>query len=401
MMELSPAPVRLNSTSRGGAPSEEMKGMKACWVSLPGSAHDSTVLLMDETNGAYCRISLLGGTLLELALPSSPGSSDLAEIFQTQGVGSAGLKLIPWPNRVDNGEYELPPGKKHQLPINETARNNAIHGLLPKKTMQVNSLHCTENVAQALLSYRFDGKDEGYPFELYVEVNHRLVRGAGLTVTTTAYNVGKEPLPFGDGWHPYVKLLAKSEQEAEDKEEPTNIPLDDLYLTVTTSPPSTSSQFEELLVNERMIPTGERSAWAGMQQQSLSGLSFDTGFFVGNKGSSTASNNNKVLCKLSSSSSSTPTIVLWQEQEAYPYLQIYTPPNRRSIALEPMSMPTNGFNTGEFLELQPLAEGEERREVLALAERINSCAETYQLSEEERRRWQGKLFVGSYGVYLE
>jgi len=38
-------------------------------------------------------------------------------------------------------------------------------------------------------------------------------------------------------------------------------------------------------------------------------------------------------------------LILWQENKSYPYLQIYIPPGRECIALEPMSHPTNVFNS--------------------------------------------------------
>jgi len=43
-------------------------------------------------------------------------------------------------------------------------------------------------------------------------------------------------------------------------------------------------------------------------------------------------------------------LVLWQESEHFPYLQVYTPPSRCSIALEPQTHRTNAFNsTGGYV----------------------------------------------------
>jgi aldose 1-epimerase len=38
-----------------------------------------------------------------------------------------GQPLIPWPNRVRDGRYRWG-GAEHQLPLNEPAKGNAIHG---------------------------------------------------------------------------------------------------------------------------------------------------------------------------------------------------------------------------------------------------------------------------------
>ena len=46
---------------------------------------------------------------------------------------------------------------------------------------------------------------DGYPFTLVVAIDYSL-SAAGLTVTTTATNVGAERCPFGAGAHPYVTV---------------------------------------------------------------------------------------------------------------------------------------------------------------------------------------------------
>ena len=40
-----------------------------------------------------------------------------------------GQVLIPWPNRIEDGVYEFD-GRRHQLPLDEVAARNAIHGLV-------------------------------------------------------------------------------------------------------------------------------------------------------------------------------------------------------------------------------------------------------------------------------
>jgi aldose 1-epimerase len=40
-----------------------------------------------------------------------------------------GQALMPWPNRLQDGSYEFD-GRRHQLPLNEPERRNAIHGLV-------------------------------------------------------------------------------------------------------------------------------------------------------------------------------------------------------------------------------------------------------------------------------
>ena len=46
------------------------------------------------------------------------------------------------------------------------------------------------------------------------------------------------------------------------------------------------------------------------------------------------------------------------------YLQVFTPPNRKSVAIEPMSCPGNAFNSG--LGLQYLSPGDTRHWIVKL-----------------------------------
>ena len=49
-----------------------------------------------------------------------------ADEMSTSGRGQV---LIPWPNRIQDGSYEFD-GERHQLPINDPAEQDAIHGLV-------------------------------------------------------------------------------------------------------------------------------------------------------------------------------------------------------------------------------------------------------------------------------
>ena len=40
-----------------------------------------------------------------------------------------GQLLVPWPNRIEDGRYDFD-GRAFQVPLNEPARRNAIHGLV-------------------------------------------------------------------------------------------------------------------------------------------------------------------------------------------------------------------------------------------------------------------------------
>src|SRR5262249_27365802 len=110
-----------------------------------------------------------------------------------------GQVLAPWPNRIENGSYGFD-GKLLQLPLTEPENGNAIHGLVRKAEWNVVDL----DADRVLLDYVLEPQP-GYPFTLGLSVEYTL-SDAGLTVQTTAWNLGKERCPYGSGQHPYLTL---------------------------------------------------------------------------------------------------------------------------------------------------------------------------------------------------
>jgi aldose 1-epimerase len=106
-----------------------------------------------------------------------------------------GQVLAPWPNRLDGGRYEFD-GETYQVPLNEPPQ--AMHGLVRWANWRPVG-HAEDLVEVEHILH----PQPGYPFSLRLTVEYRL--GAdGLTVRTSAENVGDRALPFGVGHHPYI-----------------------------------------------------------------------------------------------------------------------------------------------------------------------------------------------------
>lgn len=110
-----------------------------------------------------------------------------------------GQVLIPWPNRLQDGNYKFD-GRRHQLPLNEPERRNAIHGLV----RWANWTAAEQEPHRAVMEYVLHPQP-GYPFTLGISIEYAL-SDSGLTVRTTATNLGAVPCPFGSGAHPYLTL---------------------------------------------------------------------------------------------------------------------------------------------------------------------------------------------------
>jgi aldose 1-epimerase len=109
-----------------------------------------------------------------------------------------GQVLVPWPNRLADGRYELG-DQTYQLPISEPPSLNAIHGLVRWSGWDV-----LDATASSVRMGHVLWPQTGYPFTLELEVEYEL-SDAGLRVTMDARNVGIRPAPYGAGMHPYVR----------------------------------------------------------------------------------------------------------------------------------------------------------------------------------------------------
>jgi len=72
-------------------------------------------------------VTEVGATLREYSV----GPERILDGFSEDDIcsGGRGQLLAPWPNRIRDGFFEFA-GENNQLPINEVARHNAIHGLV-------------------------------------------------------------------------------------------------------------------------------------------------------------------------------------------------------------------------------------------------------------------------------
>ena len=110
-----------------------------------------------------------------------------------------GQVLIPWPNRIQDGRYSFD-GQEHQLPLDDVAEQDAIHGLV-----RWGSWIAGDRAENRVVMEHALHPQPGYPFSLALSVEY-LLSEEGLLVRTTATNRGQGPCPYGSGNHPYLTL---------------------------------------------------------------------------------------------------------------------------------------------------------------------------------------------------
>lgn len=238
--------------------------------------------------------------------------------------GGRGQVLLPWPNRIAGGRYSFG-GQDQQLPISEPRHGNASHGLTRWQPWRLVE-RTSARVSLALTVF----PQSGYPFALALELAYSL-DDAGLTVRTTARNVGAAPLPFGAGHHPYFTVGTE------------RVDATLLHLPAAS----------RLTTDERLIPTG-RAPVADTphdfrQPRAVGDLALDTCYADLTPDADGATR----IALIHPDGAPRLTLTL---DRHYRYAQVYSGDSlpdpaarRRGLAIEPMTCPANAFNSGEGL----------------------------------------------------
>lgn len=173
----------------------------------------------------------------------------------------------------------------------------------------------------------------GYPFTLDVTVDYRLDND-GLTVRTTATNIGDETCPYGAGHHPYLSV-------GTDLIDPCTLQLD-------------ASGY---------LPTDERGLPTGHLDVEGSACDFRAGRIIGEQDIDLTftclerDEDDRAWVRLTGPDGV--RVAIWAD-ENYPFIELYTshtqpPPYfRTGLGVEPMTCAPNAFRTGEgLIRLEP------------------------------------------------
>lgn len=246
-----------------------------------------------------------------------------ADVLDGYGVddmadGGRGQHLMPWPNRIRDGQYTFA-GEDLQLALTEPGRHNASHGLVRWANWTATVQEADRVVMQLVLH-----PQPGYPFTLGLAVEYRLGPG-GLSVETTVTNLGARPCPYGAGAHPYVTAGTEL--------------VDDALLLVPAD--------TYLEVDDRGIPTGpapvDGTPFDFREARPIGDVMLDTPYtdLTGNEAVVAAPDGLR-------------RVRLWWD-ESYRWLMVFTGDTlgparrRRGVAVEPMTCPPNAFVTGDGL----------------------------------------------------
>ena len=227
--------------------------------------------------------------------------------------------LLPYPNRLRDGSYAVD-GQSYQFPINNQETGNSIHGFKDFYNMQVAAISEDEQFSSVQLKSSYDGSNAAYPFTFDLELTYELGNRNDLTVQVKVTNTHHAPIPMGMGWHPYFQM----------GERVGNL---DLELPAAV----------QVAIDDRMLPTGELLPHEDFTHfNTIEDRFLDNCFKLLNTSTPVTSfylRNREMDLQ----------VRFWQSTKQFPFFQAFTPPSRKSIAIEPMTCNIDAFNTGDGL----------------------------------------------------
>jgi aldose 1-epimerase len=234
----------------------------------------------------------------------------------TQGFRSA--KLSPFVCRLNQSLYSWK-GIEYKLDNKFVLNGSALHGILYDAAFDVLDTTADEESCSVTMRYQYDGELSGYPFPYNCTVRYCLGEGGRLTIQTHLSNpvAAGQAIPICDGWHPYFQLGGK---------------VDDWWLEVASD--------QMLEYDSALIPTGKyvtnTSFYPG---RTIGQMNLDNGFLL--------RDNISPLCVLKNER----ITVEFISAKNYPFLQLYIPGSRDSIAIENLSAAPDAFNNGMGLTI--------------------------------------------------
>ena len=262
----------------------------------------------------------VGGGLRTLSLGGREVVAGYPE--QARAGGGRGQHLLPWPNRVRDGQWSWQ-DRPQQLALSEAEKSNAIHGLGRWVPWEVVEAGASTAVLRLVVPAQ-----PGWPGRLEASCAWTLT-AEGLTAELTAVNRSPEPLPFGYGAHPYLA--------------PAGERVDDEVLQIPAA--------RRVLTDERSIPTGDEpvdgTAYDYRAPRPVGDTVLDTCFGGLERGA-----HGRTAVRFGSTE-------VWGD-ESFRWFQLFSgetlpeDERRRSLAVEPMTCPPDALRSGtDLVVLEP------------------------------------------------
>jgi aldose 1-epimerase len=270
------------------------------------NTHFNHYVVSNNTGTKAVIYPTLGASLQQFYVNEKPiinniiGTTEIPKLLNS----SCSAVLFPFANRINKGQYNYQ-GASYQLECNESSRGHAMHGLVYRQSFDLLSSTIHQDSASIEFEYQQDHLVTGFPFPFKTILTYTLKKDS-LTLEVAIENTGTKSFPFSLGWHPYF------------------------YSTNLEESTLSMKSQQQIETDETMIPVGIQNNNFPNPLQ-LNQEQFDTGFILEAP---------EVYYK-------TPDYQLRMNIEQdmnKPYVQLYIPAHRQSIAIEPMTAATDCYN---------------------------------------------------------
>ena len=226
------------------------------------------------------------------------------------GAATAVPLLHPWANRLGRWGYSFDGEDVDLRGLSLPVDGNGlpIHGNLlgvPFETVRSNTSRLT-----ARLDYGdHPEKLRAFPFPHVLTVDARLHPTRGLNIVTQVEATGNGPVPISFGFHPYVQL-PRGDRAGWELRWPA---------------------CEHVEVDDRVMPTGQRTPQAA-QREPIGDRTFDDHYALGPDRTFSIAAEERTLT--------------FEFDAAYPFAQLFVPPDRQLVAIEPMTAEIDALGLG-------------------------------------------------------
>lgn len=265
-------------------------------------------------NNSVTVIKSLGGTVHSVILNGKETLFSDTESELTKNDLFRGRLLFPFNDRIPEGKYSFN-GSEYQFPLNCDGKDS-IHGLIYDRVMEEKSATENDDFVSLVLGTVINSDEfSGYPFTIGFEVKYTISQN-NFTMDFNISNPGNIDAPFAIGWHPYFTFGQN---------------IDSSILTFGSD--------EYYDVDEDLYYEGNHYSVKGTE------LDFTNGQIIGERELDIAvslSDKGEFFLKDGESE-----IHMTFTKSLFPALQLFIPDDRKSIAVEPISAPSDTFNYPE------------------------------------------------------
>ena len=284
-------------------------------ITTTGQDNETIILLKDTVTGCSAEIYTYGAILNSFSIKTEGQNFNIKEAYTS--IANAKERLATWFNsarlspfvcRLNHGEYCI---ENTIFKIEKFYMgNHAIHGLVYDASYTIHETIANDEMAAVTLYFHYAALDNGYPFIFDSYITYTLQKDNSISISSCIVNKSNCAIPFSEGWHPYFNLEGIS---------------NDWTLQINSN---TAVEFDT-----EMIPTGKLKVDNSFITLSKIGdAHLDNCYFI--------YDHTTPACVLSNNGIS---LSIFPE-ESMPYLQVFTPDHRKSIAIECLSGTPDSFN---------------------------------------------------------